>query len=99
VADAGSGNLGTGVGIGLSFVLSSQIYPFMLSSAFTARTIVKEKGEEDEVRTDMWWALGLSILSTVILAFFMHDLLVGIVGTAFAVLLFEIYLIGGIDHD
>jgi hypothetical protein len=30
------------IGLGLSFVLTSQIYPFMLSSAFTARTAVHE---------------------------------------------------------
>ena len=91
-----SGNgLKTGLGVGLSFVLSSQIFPFMLSSAFTSRTIVHEKGETDSVRTDLLIALGLSALSALVLAFLLQDLLTAILGTAFSVLLFELYLYRG----
>ena len=32
-----------GIGIGFTLLFESQIFPFMLSSAFTCRTIVQEK--------------------------------------------------------
>ncbi len=57
------------IGLGLSFVLTSQIYPFMLSSAFTARTAVHEKDQIKYVIEDAEISLFISIISTLILAF------------------------------
>lgn len=82
----------TGLGVAMSFVLSSQIFPFMLSSAFTARNIVQEKDDVDGVQTDMWWALGASIISSGIIGVYLgNDLTVFMVGSAFALALFLIY--------
>ena len=67
----------------------------MLSSAFTSRTIVHEKGETDSVRTDLWIALGLSVMSALILAYYLRDVATAVVGTAFSALLFELYLYRG----
>lgn len=85
------GNLETGLGIALMFVLDSQIYPFMLSSAFTSRTIVKEKGQEHEVQTDLWISLLLSTFSNIIIGYYIRSWKASVLGTAFAVLLFIIY--------
>lgn len=82
----------TGVGVGLSLIFSSQVFPFMLSSAFTARTIVQEKEQTDEVVTDAWIATGVSIAFAVMLSVFMHDWLIALIGTFFAFVLFFIYM-------
>lgn len=86
-----TGQVKSGIGLGLSFVLSSQIYPFMLSSAFTARTIVKEHNEEDSVKRDMWIAFALSTAASIALGYYMHDTTTMIGGTAFALVLLGVY--------
>ena len=82
----------TGLGIALSFVLSSQLYPFMLSSAFTARSMVKEKSQTNEVKTDMLWAFGLSVISSGIIAYYLgNDWKIFTVGSIFAFALLAVY--------
>lgn len=85
----------TGVIIALEFVLTSQIYPFMLSSAFTARTIVKEKGQVPDVKTDILWALILSIGAFLVLYGFTQDWIALLAGSLFSVVLFIVYEIRG----
>jgi len=80
------------IGLGLSFVLTSQIYPFMLSSAFTARTMVHEKDQIKTVLEDAEISLLISVTSTLILAYLLKDLITAIGGVIFAVGLFIIYL-------
>ena len=80
------------IGLGLSFVLIGQIYPFMLSSAFTARTAVREKDQIKNVLEDAEISLFISIVSTLILAYLLHDILTAVGGVIFAVSLFVIYL-------
>ena len=82
----------TGVGVGLSLIFSSQVFPFMLSSAFTARTVVQEKDQVDEVVTDAWIATGISIAFAVMLSFFMNDWLIALIGSIFAFVLFAVYM-------
>jgi Ca2+/Na+ antiporter len=85
-----------GVGIALSFVLASQIFPFMLSSAFTARTIVHEKDEVASVETDLNWALILSIASSLVIGYFMGgDWVISLVGGIFGLVLYSIYIVRG----
>ena len=50
-----------GIGIGFVLLFESQIFPFMLSSAFTARTIVQEKDQVAEVNEDVLIAVAFSI--------------------------------------
>ncbi len=89
-------NASRGIGIALTFVLGSQIYPFMLSSAFTARTIVQEKNQVQEVITDMKWAFVLDSIASLIIAYFMHeDWVIAAFGVGFGTLLFIVYLIRG----
>jgi len=80
------------IGLGLSFVLTSQIYPFMLSSAFTARTAVHEKDQIKNVIEDAEISLFISIVSTLILAYLLKDIITAVGGVIFAVSLFFIYL-------
>ena len=80
------------IGLGLSFVLTSQIYPFMLSSAFTARTAVHEKDQIKNVIEDAEISLFISIVSTLILAYLLKDIITAVGGVIFAVSLFVIYL-------
>jgi len=80
------------IGLGLSFVLTSQIYPFMLSSAFTARTAVHEKDQIKSVLEDAEISLFISISSTLILAYLLKDIITAVGGVIFAVSLFVIYL-------
>ena len=82
----------TGVGVGLSLIFSSQVFPFMLSSAFTARTAVKKNGQVEEVQTDALIATVVSVAFAVMLSYFMHDWLIAIIGSAFAFVLFIIYM-------
>ena len=90
----------TGIGIALAFVLTSQLYPFMLSSAFTARTIVQEKDQVDEVKTDLNWALGLSILADVVISHYLgNNITVLALGTGFAVLLYWVYMQRGLNFN
>ena len=85
-----------GIGIALCFVLDSQIFPFMLSSAFTARTIVHEKDEVASVETDLNWALILSIASSLVIGYFMGgDWVISLVGGIFGLVLYSIYIVRG----
>lgn len=81
----------TGMAIGFILLFESQIFPFMLSSAFTARTIVKEKNEQSSVQTDIWIAVGLSIVFSVMIGFFFEDLIATVVGSAFGFVMALIY--------
>lgn len=83
------------LGIGLSLLFESQTFPFLLSSAFTARTIVQDKDQQEEVIIDAWVAVGISIAFTVIMSYFLHSTLTLIVGTIFAFVFFSIYMIRG----
>ncbi|MGA3193267.1 MAG: hypothetical protein ABSD73_12335 [Candidatus Bathyarchaeia archaeon] len=82
-----------GLGVAMTLIIDSQIYPFMLSSAFTARTIVQEKGQVSEVQKDLNYAFALSVLATALVAYFIKgDWLIALFGVGFSVLLYEIYL-------
>ncbi len=63
-----------------------------ISSAFTARTAVHEKDQIKYVIEDAEISLFISIISTLILAYLLHDIITAIGGVIFAVSLFAIYL-------
>jgi hypothetical protein len=98
LVNTGNGMLNArrGIGIALAFVLNSQLYPFMLSSAFTARTIVHEKDDVDGVMTDLTWAFVLSVAADLIIAYFLGgDWIVAIAGGGFALALYLVYTVRG----
>ena len=61
----------TPLGIAVTALFETQFLPFMLSSATTARTLVKEKNQTEEVQKDLfitlWVSFGFSILMAVLL--------------------------------
>ncbi len=85
-------DLNTGLGIALMFVLDSQIYPFMLSSTFTARTVVKEKQQEEEVKKDLQISLMLSTAGDLVIGYFIRSWKAAAIGFLFSVVLYFVYL-------
>ncbi len=84
-----------GLSVLIIFLLESSIFPFMLSSTFTARTVVKEKGQQEEVKTDLWIALGLSIAASIVAGLLTRGRVgkyVTIAGIVFGFVLTELYL-------
>lgn len=97
-------NMKTALGIGLTSIFESQIFPFMLSSTFTARTIVKEKGEIEEVKKDIYIAVGFSLVFSGVLAYLLDDFITGAWGAALGFVMLGVYewrghLIGEHDTD
>lgn len=84
-----------GLSVLIIFLLESSIFPFMLSSAFTARTVVQEKGQEEEVRIDLWIALGLSVAASIVAGVLTNGKVgkyVTVAGIVFGLVLTELYL-------
>jgi hypothetical protein len=82
-------------GVGLISIFEAQVFPFMLSSTHTARTHVRESHDTEEVKTDIWYAVGISIAFSFLLAYLLKDWTTGIYGTIFALLLMYIYEMRG----
>lgn len=85
-------NIKSAIGIGLSLVFEAQIFPFLLSSAFTSRTLVKEKNDQENVIKDLYISLFLSIGFSLLMSLFLRDFLTFVIGSGFAIILFKIYL-------
>lgn len=85
----------TGFASAFDVLFATQINPFMLSSAFTARTIVQEKGQEDEVMVDAEIALAATIAFSILMGWLFQDALSILIGSIFGLTLFIIYLYRG----
>jgi hypothetical protein len=83
------------IGVAVAWISEEHIFTFMLSSTFTARNIVKEKGDEEEVRKDLYISLGLSILTSLILGALFKSTITFIAGFLFGLLLYYIYKVRG----
>lgn len=82
-------------GDGIIAIFDTQVFPFMLSSAFTARTIVQEKDQVAEVQTDIWYAVSISVAFGIFMAILLHDLFVASFGIVFPFILLIIYEVRG----
>jgi len=82
----------TAIGIGITAIYERQIFPFMLSSAFTARTAVHEKDQVDEVKKDLEISVALSVGFSLLLAYLLTDVYTAVFGIIFALLLYYIYV-------
>ena len=82
-------------GVGITAIFESQVFPFMLSSAHTARTHVKDSNDTEAVKTDIWIAVGISVAFSALMAVLLHDLFTGFFGTVFAFILLAVYEIRG----
>lgn len=72
-------------------IAQEHIYTFLLSSPFTARTIVKEKNEQKKVKEDLLIALTLSLGMAVLFGLLAQDQFVLWFGAFFAAFLYFIY--------
>ena len=84
-----------GIGIGFVLLFESQIFPFMLSSAFTARTIVQEKDQVDEVNEDVLIAVAFSIAFSLLMSYFFHDNVIALIGIIVGIALALTYELRG----
>jgi len=85
-------NIKSALGIGLSAIISSQIYTTFLSSPFTARTMVKEKNQTIEVLKDAFLSLVISLIMTFITGALLNDPLTLIGGSIIDLGLYYLYL-------
>jgi Flp pilus assembly protein TadB len=79
------------VGIGLTFIGEEHIFTFMLSSPFTARNLVREKGDVTEVKKDLQISIGISIALSLVMAYLFQSTWVAVAGFAFGCMLYWIY--------
>lgn len=87
--------LKSAIGIGFVTIAESQIFPFLLSSAFTARTVVKEKDQVKEVQTDLWIALAMSVGFALFMGWMLRDAPTVIFGVVLGFLMYYIYVTRG----
>ena len=80
------------LGLGLSAIISSQTFTTFLSSPFTARTMVKEKGQTIEVLKDAYLSLILSLIMTFILGALINDPITIIGGSIIDIGIYYLYL-------
>ena len=81
----------TAFGIGITAIFESQIFPFMLSSAFTARTIAQEKQQVQDVKQDVMISMLISEGFSVLMSLLLNDSGTMIFGTLFAIMLVAVY--------
>lgn len=86
------GKLDTAIGIGTTAIFESQIFPFMLSSAFTARTAVHEQNQVNEVKVDMGISVAISEAFSILMSILLEDIPTFIFGSIFAFALYLIYM-------
>jgi len=80
------------LGLGISAIISSQVYTTFLSSPFTARTMVKEKNQVIEVLKDAFLSLIVSLIMTFIVGALLNDPLTLIGGSIIDIGLYYLYL-------
>ncbi len=85
----------TAIGVGLSFVLTSQLYPLLLSSPFTVRTLGKERNETMNIIVDSILAFIVSVIATLYLSYLLQDRITAISGIIFALAMLILYLYRG----
>jgi|GEM_PF-3170164 len=79
------------VGIGIVWLSEEHIFTFLLSSPFTARTIGKEKGETERIKTDLNLSLFLSIITSLIIGFLFKSPATFIAGFLFGLVMYYVY--------
>lgn len=83
--------LADAVAIGFAGIGEEHLFTFLLSSPMTARTLARQQGQVEEVRRDLDIALALSIGFALLLAALFRSRPTALLGTAFGLVLYEIY--------
>lgn len=86
-------SLRDGMGIGFVTIAEGTIFPFMLSSAYTARNYGAADAEAIEV--DLMWAFIISVITSAILAFFLKSGITFVYAIGLGVGLSLLYMIRG----
>ncbi len=79
------------LGIAVNLLAEEHVFTFMLSSTFTARTIVHEKKQVDEVKQDLLISFIMSSLIGVIVGMLLKSWAVAISGIVIALIFYFIY--------
>lgn len=79
------------IGIAVAALGEEHLMTFMLSSPFTARNIVQEKGDVEEVKKDLQISLALSVGFGLFTGYLLGSKLTAIFGIGFGILLYQIY--------
>jgi ABC-type Mn2+/Zn2+ transport system permease subunit len=79
------------VGVGFAFVAEEHVFTYLLSSPFTARNLVKERGDTQKVKEDLEISVVLSVLLSLALAYAFRSEATAVAGILFGLLLYAIY--------
>lgn len=82
-----------GMGIGFVTIAEGTLYPFMLSSAFTARNY--SHIDKEEVEIDVIWAFIISLVTGAIIAYFLKSNVTFLYAIGLGAVLSLVYLIRG----
>ena len=85
-------NVKSALGLGLSAIISSQVYTTFLSSPFTARTMVKQTNQTIEVLKDAFLSLIVSLIMTFIVGALLNDPITLIGGSIIDLGLYYLYM-------
>lgn len=88
-----SSGLRAGMGIGFVTIAEGTIYPFMLSSAFTARNFGTQ--DREEIEMDLLWAFLLSVVTGGLIAYFLKSGITFVYAILLGGVLSLIYLVRG----
>jgi hypothetical protein len=86
-------SLRDGMGIGFVTIAEGTIFPFMLSSAYTARNYGAADAREIEI--DILWAFVISVITSAILAYFLRSGITFVYAIGLGVGLSFLYLLRG----
>jgi len=86
-------SLRDGMGIGFVTIAEGTVFPFMLSSAYTARNY----GDQDahEIEVDLLWAFAISVITSAILAYFLRSAITFVYAVGLGVGLSLLYMLRG----
>ena len=79
----------------ITFMSEEHIFTYLLSSPFTARNLVVEKGDVEEVKKDLMLSVILSIVLSIVAGVLVHEPMVALLGTIFGFVLYYVYAVRG----
>ncbi len=82
-----------GLGIGFTTIAEGGLFPFFLSSVYTARNYGWQ--DQQEVEFDILWSFVLSVIVSVILAYYLRSTITFLWGVAFGAVLSALYMVRG----
>lgn len=81
----------SGIATLITFMAEEHIFTYLLSSPFTARNIVVERGDVENVKQDLNLSIILSVALSIVAGMLVQDVKVSIAGMFFGILLYLVY--------